>query len=108
MFNWPFNDPRFWVPVMPVIAAVVIQMPLNSTRLMKTLSSLLLIVYVALGVFASGFMVYTSLNREAFSRSQAKGVYRNEYETFFFGKPLSDTATHVDPYVMDLLKRYDR
>lgn len=108
MFNWPFNDPRFWVPVMPLIAAVIIQMPLQESRLVKTLSSLLLIIYVSLGAFASGYMVYTSFDREVFSRTQAKGVYRNEYETYFFGKPLSDTATHVDPFVLDLLKRYDR
>ncbi len=108
MFNWPFNDPRFWVPVMPLIAAVFIQMPLQENRLIKTVSSLLLITYVSLGAFASGYMVYTSFDREVFSRTQAKGVYRNEYETYFFGKPLSDTATHVDPFVLDLLNRYDR
>ncbi len=109
MFNWPFNDPRFWVPIIPLIAALIIQMPLQMNGLVKTLSTLLIIVYAGCGAFASGFMVYTSLDHKAFSKNQANGVYRNEYETFFFGKPLSDTATRpVDPWVMDVLKRYDR
>jgi len=109
MFNWPFNDPRFWVPIMPIIAAVVLQaLFANDNKILKRLSTVLLIVYIALGVFASGYMIYTSLNKKVFARTQAKGTYRSEYEIHFYGKPLSDTVTSPpDTAVINLLKRYD-
>jgi disulfide bond formation protein DsbB len=108
MFNWPFNDPRFWVPIMPIIAAVVLQaLFADDNKVVKIISIASLVVYIALGAFASGYMVYTSLNKKAFARTQAKGAYRSEYEIHFYGKPLSDTVTTVDKDVIDLLKRYD-
>lgn len=108
MFNWPFNDPRFWVPVMPLMAVVVAQASFDTNKILKTISSLFLVVYLAFGAFASGYMVYTSLNKEVFARTQASGVYRNEYETYFFGKPQSDTAKRVDPVIIHLLERYNK
>jgi hypothetical protein len=107
MFTWPFYDPRFWVPVLPLVAAVVLQTPFDKNRLIKIASRALLAVYILLGIFAIGYSTYTSLNKKSFSRNQAKGVYRNEYETHFFGKPLSDTARKEDPFVLHVLQRYD-
>ncbi|WP_315819588.1 hypothetical protein [Paraflavitalea speifideaquila] len=63
--------------------------------------------YLALGVFAAGYSLYVGLDKGRFAQKQASGVYRNEYETKFFGKPQSDTATHVDPEVLNILKKYD-
>ncbi len=108
MFNWPFADPRFWVPVIPLIAAVVSQASLYSSKTIRLLSMAYLIVYAGLGLAALGYTTYTSFNKKEFSKTQAKGVYRNEYETHFFGRPLSDTATHVDPYLVEFLNKYDR
>ena len=108
MFNWPFNDPRFWVPVMPIIAAVVLQgLHFNRNRIVKVLSSSLLVVYILLGLFAAGYMVYSSFNKEFFAKNQAKGSYRNEYEMYFFGKIQSDTGKTVSPYVMEILRRHN-
>lgn len=109
MFNWPFNDPRFWVPIMPIIAAVVLQaLFADDNKILKAMSMVLLVVYIALGAFASGYMVYTSLNKKVFARTQAKGAYRNEYEIHFYGRPLSDTVTiQPDTAVINLLRRYD-
>jgi hypothetical protein len=108
IFNWPFNDPRFWVPVMPIMAAIALQLPLGENKLTRFLSTSLFVVYLLLGTFASGYMVYTSFNKKEFAKNQAKGVYRNEYETHFFGKTLSDTATHVDVEIVEFLKKYDK
>jgi hypothetical protein len=108
IFNWPFNDPRFWVPVMPVMAAIVLQLPLGENKLTRFLSTSLLVVYISLGVFASGYMVYTSFNKKEFAKNQARGVYRNEYEIHFFGKPLADTATKVDSNIVIFLRKYDK
>ena len=68
---------------------------------------LLFVVYTTFGIISVVYMTYTSLNKEVLARTQAAGVYRNEYETHFFGRPLSDTATRVDPFVLSVLERYD-
>jgi hypothetical protein len=108
MFNWPFWDPRFWVPVIPLMAAVVSQFSFSQTRVLRAGGLLYLIVYSILGLGSLGYFTYTSLNKKEFSKTQASGVYRNEYEIHFFGKPLSDTAKHIDPYLVDFLNKYDR
>ncbi len=108
MFIWPFEDPRFWVPVVPLIAAVISQTSFSQNRLIKLFSILYLLVYSVLGLVSLGYTTYTSFNKKELSKSQAKGVYRNEYEEHFFGKTLSDTVTQVDPYLVDFLNKYDK
>jgi len=108
MFNWPFADPRFWVPVIPLIAAVISQTSISKIRIARVFTTLFLVVYAALGLLSICYLTYTAFNKREFSKSQAKGVYRNEYETHFFGRPLSDTATHVNPYLVEFLNRYDK
>ena len=107
MFDWPFYDPRFWVPVVPLIVAVICCGPLPRPRLPRLVVSAACAVYVLLGVVSVGYMTYTSLNRRVMARTQANGVYRNEYETVFYGKPQSDTAKHIDPAVLSVIKRYN-
>jgi hypothetical protein len=108
MFNWPFYDPRFWVPVIPLIAAVIAQTSFSRNRLAKMICILYLIAYTVFGIASMGFLTYTSFNKKAISKTQAAGVYRNEYEVHFFGKTLSDTATHTDPDLVDFLNKYDK
>jgi hypothetical protein len=108
MFNWPFQDPRFWVPVIPLIAAVISQYSYSKNRLIRMFFYLWLFVYSGLGLISLAYMTYTSFNKEELSKTQAKGVYRNEYEMHFFGKTLSDTVTRVDPNLVNFLNRYDK
>lgn len=108
MFNWPFYDPRFWLPVIPVMTACLIEV-LSRVKVNFPTWSLRawLLLYLVLGSFAAGYMVYSSFNKRYLAKNQAKGVFRNEYETHFFGKPLSDTAHHQDPYVLHVLTQFD-
>ena len=108
LFNWPFPDPRFWVPVIPLVAAVISQTSFSQKPFYKTINFSYLMIYTLLGLASLGFFTYTSFNKKAFSKNQAAGVYRNEYETHFFGRPLSDTVTHVDQNLVDFLNKYDR
>jgi len=108
MFNWPFYDPRFWVPVLPLLIAVVLQYPLPRPGWRKGVAVVLIAGYSLLGVLTVGFFTYTSLNKKVFVRTQANGVFRNEYETFFYGKPTQDTARVVDPVILSVITRYDR
>lgn len=98
IFYWPFFDVRFWIPVAPLIVMILL-----SGRYPKFFR-LWVIVYVLAGIGAMGYSTYTVFNKHVLARSQAGGRYRNEYETFFFGKPLSDTATQADPYVLHVLE----
>jgi hypothetical protein len=108
MFNWPFYDPRFWVPVLPLIVAVAVEAAsAMKNKGLRIVWSLFLVVYSVLGIGAVGYLTYTSLHKENFARTQANGVYRNEYETRFYGKPQSDTARKIDPLAMGILNRYN-
>ncbi|HXB96244.1 MAG TPA: hypothetical protein VNU70_13830 [Puia sp.] len=107
LFNWPFNDPRFWLPVMPLMAAVVLQAALPRTSWARWGKAAYVTMYAALGLFSAGYMVYSSFNRDFLSRNQAKGAYKNEYETHWYGKPLSDTARKMDTLALQVLDKYD-
>lgn len=108
MFTWPFYDPRFWVPVLPFIALVAARWAADAAGSGRRVLLLYFTAYCLLGIVSAGYLTYTSLDRKVFVRTQANGVYRNEYETFFYGRPESDTATQTDPVVLDVIKRYDR
>ncbi|MBN9385235.1 MAG: hypothetical protein J0H74_31045 [Chitinophagaceae bacterium] len=108
MFNWPFYDPRFWVPVLPLVLAVILQYPLPRPGWRRGVTVVAFAGYMLLGVLAVGFFTYTSLNKKVFVRTQANGVFRNEYETFFYGKPTQDTARVIDPVILSVITRYDR
>lgn len=107
IFNWPYYDPRFFVPVLPLLVVVILRTPFTLPSWVKGIGKLYLVVYLFLGVFAAGYSLYVGFNKERFSRNQAAGDYRNEYEIHFFGKPLSDTAKQVDANVVEILNKYD-
>jgi hypothetical protein len=107
IMNWPYYDPRFWVPILPLLVVVILQTPFNNIAWLKGVSRLYLAAYLALGLFAAVYSLYIGLDKERFAQKQAAGVYRNEYEIKYFGKPLSDTAKHVDEEVLNILKKYD-
>ena len=108
IFYWPFYDPRFWVPIIPMTIAVFLHGPVEFKRLTKIVRPILVSVYCLLGIFALGYLTYTSFDKKVFSKTQANGVYRNEYETYFYGKTLSDTTTQKnDEFVVHLLKKYN-
>lgn len=108
LFTWPFYDPRFWVPVIPLIIPLVVH-TLQSIRikLVRILVWLFLIIYMIEGMVAVGYYSYTSLNKKVLVRTQAGGTYRNDYETAFFGKPLTDTATHINQEAVSVIRRYN-
>jgi hypothetical protein len=107
MMNWPFYDPRFWVPVLPFLAAMVAQCDFPVKVWKKALVYVYLLAYLALGLGAAGYMTYTSVNKKAFVRTQANGVFRSEYETLFYGKPQEESERKPDPAIVSILRRYN-
>jgi hypothetical protein len=110
MFTWPFYDPRFWVPVVPLIIAIIIKSPSAFSKpvIVKRLAFVFAAAYTLVGLLSVGYMTYTSLSKKVFAKTQANGVYRNEYETVFFGKPQSDTARLINPTTIHVLERYNK
>lgn len=104
VFLWPHIDPRFWVPVLPFIVAVILKAPLPTVKWMKPLFA----AYMLMGIAAFSFSFYTQFNKRAFARVQANGIFQKEYEIHFFGDPLEFSTTPVKYEVLDLLDKYDR
>lgn len=107
ILNWPYYDPRFWLPILPLIIIVLLRTPFNSKPLLKFAGRAYLVFYLATGLFAAGYALKAGFNKEDFAKKQASGAYRNEYEVHFFGKTLSDTARVVDQNIVDILNKYD-
>lgn len=109
IFNWPFFDARFWIPVLPYMVVVVISLKdAPGMSRLKRLFQLLLAIYLAMGLGAAGYSIYTASHKTVLARTQAGGIFRSEYETYFFGRPLSDTAAHpINQEVLSILKRYN-
>lgn len=108
MFNWPFYDPRFWVPVIPLMVIVIMQGALPLPKFFKYFASVALPVYIVMGLLSVGYITYTTFNKRSFANTQANGAYKNEYEIVFFGKPQSDTAIHINEEALHVIERYSR
>lgn len=108
MFNWPFYDPRFWVPVVPFIIYTALQALPAEWNWRRVTVNVYFIVYGLVGAGAIGYFTYMGFNKEVFAQKQAAGSYRNEYEIYFYGKPSTDTARTYDPLALDILKKYDK
>ncbi len=108
LFNWPYPDPRFWVPIIPLIAAVISQNTFSENWIIKRSRVFFFAVYSIFGIAGISYMTYSSLNKKVLSKTQESGIFRNEYETHFFGKPLSDTVTFVNHNLVDFLNKYDK
>ena len=107
LFNWPFYDARFWMPVLPFVGVLIISLKDQFRGVLKTTLQSVFILYLCMGLGAAGYSTYTAFHKEALARTQAGGIFRNEYETYFFGKPLSDSVSRTDPYILNILKRYN-
>lgn len=107
ILNWPYYDPRFWVPVLPLMVIVVMEADWATHRVGMTLKRLYLGFVLFTGLTAAAYSLYTGFDKHRFATNHAAGDYRNEFETYFFGKPLSDTAKTVDPNVVEILKKYN-
>jgi len=107
IINWPYYDPRFWVPLIPIIAAVYLQTPFNLYTLLRIPYRISVVIYLLIGISAATYYLWMGMDHHRFSSRQASGVYRNEYETYFFGQPQSDTAKKIDQNVLEILKKYD-
>jgi hypothetical protein len=51
------------------------------------------------------YYTYTSFDKKELAKKQDAGIWRNEYETYFFGKSVQDSIP-INDAVVDILKKY--
>ena len=47
-------------------------------------------------------------NKSAFAERHDAGIWKNEYETYFFGRSIDNRNTKPRPYILYILDTYDR
>lgn len=102
IFNWPFYEARFWVPVMPLALAVLLMRKKPFTIGWKLLAG----VYVLTGLFALGYYTWISFDKQAMATKHDAGLWRAEYDKHFFQTPVNDSL--INPQAMYILEKYDR
>ena len=106
IFNWPFFAARFWIPVIPLIAAgflnkriaLVGEFTKNATRAYK-------IYFILTGLLALGYYSWLSFNKEELARRQEEGAFHREYEKHFFKREPQDTL--MKERALYILEKYD-
>jgi len=109
MFNWPFYDPRFWVPVLPIFLAIIAQHSIFSlsNKILRLTLVAIFIWYSFIGVISIGYFTVTSFDHDLLAKTQASGVYKREYEILFHEYRQSDINFNgSDSVIVNLLKRY--
>lgn len=107
---WPFGDPRFWLPVLPLALALVLHGlptslgPPALTRALGYAGRLAAAGALLAGAAAMGVTARVSLSGPDFPSRYASGAYRDTYLAAF-GRP-HDPAKVV-PEVLALLQRLD-
>ena len=108
IFNWPTYDARFWVPVLPLIISIILQMPVLKKRYLSAIIFMWKLVYIVFGTIAIGYYTLLTFNKEMFAERHDMGIWRNEYRVYFFEKPLTDSNVIIREYPLNILKKYDR
>lgn len=108
VFNWPTYDARFWVPVIPLLITVVLHTPVSANPYLHYGFFSWKLAYICLGAFVIGYYSYLTFNKSAFAERHDAGIWKNEYETYFFGRSIDNRNTKPRPYILYILDTYDR
>lgn len=108
VFNWPTYDARFWVPVIPLLITVVLYAPIPVKPYLRFGFFSWKLVYIFLGAFAIGYYSYLTFNKSAFAQRHDAGIWKNEYEIYFFDKAVDNRTANIRPYILYVLDTYDR
>jgi hypothetical protein len=106
LYAWPFNDTRFWLPVIPFLMAYS---GLGAKRLGLPNSILTAygIMFAILGVVAIAYSTRISFAGSAFPDIYGNGQLRPTYCAAFQSCPESSDFSKVDAKVLRLLRDYN-
>lgn len=106
IFNWPFVDGRFWLPIMPLVAAVLLQRTYTPKPFFDVARKGYVMYYVASGIFVLGHYTRTSFDRAYFLTRHDKGKWELEYEAHFGMRKPGDPPV-PDKEALYILNKYD-
>jgi hypothetical protein len=109
LFTWPFNDVRFWLPVIPLLIAYSL-IAVNKLRFPKLVITIYCIVFATLGFVALAYSSRISFADCKFPDEYGDGYLRPTYRAAFPScKDDGDPGGHldkVDAKALRLLREY--
>lgn len=109
IFFWPYKDPRFWLPIVPLLicqVAIIVQ-KVNISRLLTSGFCAYLIIYSLIGMAALGYSTRISLAGVRFPDFYTEDEsLRNAYR-IFFAKEEQAKELPVNEEALHLLRRFN-
>jgi hypothetical protein len=107
IFNWPFFEARFWLPLISFIAAIILQKSEDPKSRYSRTELIYACCHVLSGIFVLSYYTNLSFNHEALVNKHDAGKWKREYESHFGMKSDADSAT-MNRKALYLLEKYDR
>ncbi len=106
IFNWPFSEARFWFPLVPFLAAILLQHKPKDKTWLRNAWVTYAMYYVVTGVFVLGYYTRISFDREYLMKRHDAGKWQHEYEVHF-GRRKSTDAVELNKKALYILDKYD-
>ena len=117
IFSWPWYDPRFWFPVIPLLigyAGLAVKQVIVRHRSLKTFGRLYLATFVLIGAVTLGWSTAVTFSGsrfpdtyQEFSKSQFPESFRPTYCAAFRSCADGADARHADTIALRLLRQYN-
>jgi hypothetical protein len=104
---WPYEDSRFWMPLVPIIAAWGLLWGRNGGWSRPALG-VLTAGMVSLGIIALSYSTWVSWSGEKFPDRYASGRNRAIYRAAYYDQWPEDPFLPLDADAVRLVRRYDR
>lgn len=103
---WPYEDPRFWLPVIPMVILLAVTSPLPGSMILRRLATTAWLLYLSIGLIALVMNVRLSFQTHTFPRSYTHGTLRASYLEAF-GLPPERDAPLPDALAVNILRRHE-
>jgi hypothetical protein len=106
MFVWPYEDARFWMPVLPLILleVVAVTMPRITSQRTRHAAAAYAALYMAMGFAALAYSTRITFSGEDFPRLYGDGHLRSTYEQYYSELPANSAP--IDESALAVLQRY--
>ena len=103
MFTWPYYDPRFWLPILPLVIAYagLTLKRLQQFSICGTAAEVYSLTFVAMGIVALLSSTMITFSGQNFPNLYRDGIYRSTYCSIYHScdrpdsKPIDHAALHV-------------
>ena len=105
---WPFYDPRFWMPLVPILAlcAWYACERWHAVLVVRLGIAAYAAVFLALGFLALGISTRLSFSDQRFPDLYGDGTLRDSYREAF-GLAAKGTSQNADPRYVHILRRFE-